>query len=69
MSPPPSDLGSPPASLGDLKTNLHDADMGFFLIDRKGVVRYVTAGPYSGEGGIRGIPSTDEIVRELERAR
>jgi peroxiredoxin len=68
MSLPPSDLGSPPASLGDLKTNLHDADMGFFLIDRKGVVRYVTAGPYSGEGGIRGIPSTDEIVRELERA-
>src|SRR6266508_3497174 len=68
MSPPPSDLGSPPARLGDLKTNLHDSDMGFFLIDRKGVVRYVMSGPYAGEHGVRGIPSTDEIVRELERA-
>jgi len=68
MSPPPSDLGRPPASLGDLKTNLHDSDTGFFLIDRKGVVRYVTSGPYVSEHGIRGIPSTDEIVRELERA-
>lgn len=68
MSLPPSDLGSPPASLGDLKTNLHDSDMGFFLIDRTGVVRYGVSGPYAGERGIRGIPSTDEIVRELERA-
>jgi len=68
MSPPPSDLGRPPASLVDLKTNLHDSDTGFFLIDRKGVVRYLTSGPYVSEHGIRGIPSTDEIVRELERA-
>jgi len=43
--------------------------MGVFLIDRKGVVRYAVSGPYAGERGIRGIPSTDEIVRELERAR
>jgi peroxiredoxin len=68
MSRPPSDLGQPPTSLGDLKTNLHDSDAGFFLIDRKGVVRYATSGPYVSEQGIRGIPSTDEIVRELERA-
>jgi peroxiredoxin len=68
MTSPPSDLGSPSVSLGDLKTNLHDSDTGFFLVDRKGVVRYLTSGPYVSEHGIRGIPSTDEIVRELERA-
>jgi hypothetical protein len=32
------------------------------------VVRYLTSGPYVSEQGIRGIPSTEEIVRELERA-
>jgi peroxiredoxin len=66
---PASDLGTPPASVADLKTNLHDSDMGFFLIDRQGVVRYVLSGPYvSAEHRVHGMPSTDEIVRELERA-
>jgi peroxiredoxin len=67
---PSSDLGSPSMSLGDLKTNLHDSDMGFFLIDRQGVVRYVLSGPYvTTAHGIRGIPTIDEILRVLEGVR
>jgi peroxiredoxin len=67
---PTSDLGDPRVSLGEVKTNLHDTDMGFFLIDRAGVVRYALSGTYMGaEAALpRGIPSSEEIVREIERA-
>lgn len=65
---PESDIAGPGFSLETLQTNLHDTDMGLFLIDRAGVVRWVVSGAYATVQGIRGIPSTDEIVRELERA-
>jgi hypothetical protein len=51
-----------------MHSNLADTDMGLFLIDRAGVVRWVVTGAYGGPQGVRGIPSTEEIVRELERA-
>ncbi len=68
MSPPPNDLGDPRMSLGDVRSNLQDTDMGFFVVDRGGLVRYVMMGAYVGAQGVRGIPSIEEIVRELERA-
>jgi peroxiredoxin len=67
MPRPPSDLGEPRPTLGEMRSNLQDSDMGFFLVDRDGVVRYRVAGTYAGTEGPRGIPSTEEIVRELER--
>jgi hypothetical protein len=42
--------------------------MGFFVVDRQGVVRFATSGPHGGAQGVRGIPTIDEIVLELERA-
>jgi hypothetical protein len=42
--------------------------MGFFLIDREGTVRWVVTGAYSSAKAVHGIPSTEEIVRQLERA-
>src|SRR6185369_7785702 len=68
MTPPQSDLGDPRPTLGEMHSNLADTDMGLFLIDRAGVVRWVVTGAYGGPQGVRGIPSTEEIVRELERA-
>lgn len=64
---PKSDLGDPAPSLLEIPQLLHDSDMGFFVLDRAGVIRYAVAGTYGGEHGARQIPSNDEIVRELER--
>jgi hypothetical protein len=46
---------------------LADDDMGFFIVDRAGVVRYALAGTYITETGARAIPGGDDIVRELQR--
>jgi alkylhydroperoxidase family enzyme len=64
---PPSDFDSVKPALAEFPGLLADEDMGFFIIDRAGVVRYVLAGPYFNEAGPHGIPGADEIVRELER--
>ena len=49
---------------------LRDDDMGFFIIDREGIVRYAYTGSYV-EGQkplkIRPLPANDEILRELDR--
>ncbi|MDO8479159.1 MAG: peroxiredoxin family protein [Candidatus Rokubacteria bacterium] len=65
--PPPAEIGDPRTNLGEMPTLLHDSDMGFFLLDRDAVVRYKLSGAYFGEQGVRQIPSTEEILRELER--
>lgn len=65
---PSSDLGDPPMTLGDVKTNLHDSDAGLFLVDRQGVVRYARSGAYVSAGHvIHGLPSVDDLVGEIER--
>ncbi len=46
-----------------------DEDTGLFILDRAGVVRYVAAGPYMTQTGVRPIPAVDEIVRQLEVCR
>lgn len=65
--PPPADIGDPKTPLRELATVLHDTDMGFFLLDRQGVVRFRHTAAYVGEQGFNTIPSVDEIVRQLER--
>jgi hypothetical protein len=60
---PPSDFARYPSPLSDLPVLLAAADMGFFIVDRAGVVRYTLSGTYAG----RAIPSNDDIRRELAR--
>jgi hypothetical protein len=51
----------------DLPNLLADDDMGFFILDKDGVVQYALAGSYATSAGSRSIPSNEEIVRELQR--
>jgi peroxiredoxin len=66
-APPAADVGDPKRTLGEMPALMHDNDMGFFVLDREGIVRYKLAGAYMGEQGLHEPPSIDEIVRELER--
>ena len=65
--PPPSDFGKVTPALSEFPSLLADEDMGLFIIDRGGTVRYVLAGAYFNEAGPRGLPGPDELVRELQR--
>ena len=67
MEKPKSDLGEPSVTLPEMAGLFHDNDMGFFVVDRAGVIRYTLSGSYMTDRGSRQIPSIDEIVRELER--
>lgn len=67
MTPPPNDYGTFKPALGEFPGMLADEDMGVFIVDRAGVVRYALAGPYFTQAGPHGMPGVDEIVRELER--
>lgn len=68
MPKPESDFGKLSPSPGEIPGLLTDEDMGFFIVDRGGTVRFALAGSYLVDGSTaRGIPSNDDIVRELER--
>lgn len=67
MEPPPNDYGTFGPSLREMPGTLADDDMGFFIVDRAGIVRYALAGSYLTQTGARAIPGASEIVRELER--
>ncbi len=69
---PPNDFGPAKPNLSELALLSRDEDMGFFVVDRSGVIRYARTGSYglveNGRPvGVRPIPSHDEIIRELER--
>ena len=70
---PETDFGQDPPSLADIPKLLRDDDMGFFVVDRHGVVRYAYSGAYmtkTAQGvGIRPIPTNEEILTELDAAR
>lgn len=70
MQKPQTDFGQDPPAFGELPTVLRDEDMGFFIVDREGVVRYAYGGSYvtkdAGGISIRPIPSHAEILGELE---
>ena len=65
--PPPNDFGAFKPALGEFPQVLADDDMGIFIVDRAGVVRYSLAGSYFSEAGPHAMPGPDEILRELER--
>jgi len=68
MTKPTSDLGDPGMTLGDIRNNLRDTDTGLFVIDRGGVVRYAMVSSYmTPEYQPHGIPTVDELAKELER--
>jgi peroxiredoxin len=65
--PPPSDFGKVQPSLGEIPKLVADDDMGFFILDKDSIVRYALSGAYGTPGGPRGIPSNEELIRELQR--
>jgi peroxiredoxin len=62
---PPAEIGNPKPSLREIPTNLHDSDMGLFVLGRDGAVRYKRVSPYANEHGLNEIPSVDEILAQL----
>jgi peroxiredoxin len=62
-----SDYTGEPFKLSEMPSLLADEDMGFFIVDRAGVVRYTLAGAYVTATGVRQIPSNAEIVQALDR--
>jgi peroxiredoxin len=66
---PESDFGKLNPSPGEIPGLLSDDDMGFFIVDRAGVVRFALGGSYFVDGGApRTIPTNDAIVHELQRS-
>jgi peroxiredoxin len=66
-APPPNDYGNFKPTLGEFPAVLADEDMGVFIVDRAGAVRYALAGAYISDTGPSGVPGPDEIIRELDR--
>jgi hypothetical protein len=66
VDPPPSDFGKIEPSMGELPSLVADDDMGFYILDKSGVVRYALAGTYNDGNAARHIPSNEQIVRELK---
>ncbi len=68
---PDNDFGKELPLLREMPLLLRDEDMGLFIVDRGGVVRYAYGGSYAVPGDaatpIRPIPPNDEVLRELER--
>ena len=62
LTKPTAEIGNPKTTLAELPSMLHDSDMGFFVLDRQGVVRFKRTSPYMSERGSSEIPTVDEIV-------
>jgi peroxiredoxin len=67
MTPPPNDYGSFKPALSEMPGLMADDDMGLFIVDREGTVRYALTGSYFGEAGPRAVPGPEELIRELDR--
>ncbi|MBM4439269.1 MAG: AhpC/TSA family protein [Candidatus Rokubacteria bacterium] len=63
----PNDYGDFMPALGEIMPNLSDEDMGLFVVDRAGIVRYAYTTEYMNEAGAKPVPGPDELARELER--
>lgn len=71
---PENDFGPPKNGPAELIRVLNDDDLGFFIVDKRRIVRYANQGPYvvfqgTKPVGMPPIPSNEEIVAELERCR
>jgi peroxiredoxin len=74
MPQPETEFGPAKPTFGEMKRLLNDDDLGFFIIDKGGVIRFHAAGAYSSFEGTKpvggyAIPSNEDIVRELERCQ
>jgi hypothetical protein len=71
---PPNDYGDFFPPLDEMRNLLIDDDMGFFIVDKRGMVRYTLSGPYQQEPGTgshqaRQLPSNTEILREVGKCQ
>jgi peroxiredoxin Q/BCP len=64
---PPNDFGDFFPPLDEMRNLLNDDDMGFFIVDKQGVVRYALAGSYIHGARDRQLPSNEEILREVAK--
>ena len=62
---PANDFGTFAPPLDELSRILSDDDMGFFIVDKQGMVRYATTGEYRIDSSGVKIPGNEEILREL----
>jgi len=67
--PPPNDIGNFMPPLDETRNLLRDDDMGLFIVDKRGVVRYAFSGPYGKENGVREPPGNEELLRELAKCQ
>src|SRR5262249_34666761 len=64
---PPNDFGDFLPPLDEMRNLLNDDDMGFFIVDKRGVVRYALSGSYVHGAKDRQLPSNEEILREIAK--
>jgi peroxiredoxin len=67
MQVPPNDFGDFSPPMDEVRRLLNDDDMGFFIVDKQGTVRYATTGVYRGDESGVPLPNNDEVLRELEK--
>jgi peroxiredoxin len=66
LDPPPSGFGKVEPGFAEIPDMLADEDMGFYILDKNGVVRYSLSGSYIDGKAARHIPSNEEIARALQ---
>jgi peroxiredoxin len=62
---PANDFGTFAPPLDELPRILSDDDMGFFIVDKQGIVRYAATGMYRIDSSGVSVPGNEEILREL----
>jgi peroxiredoxin len=66
---PPNDFGDFAPPMPEMPKIMADDDMGFFVVDKNGIVRFSLAGSYMTGDKDRALPSNEEILAELDRCR
>lgn len=65
---PPNDFGmNGPPPFDEMRNVFRPDDMGFFIVDKQGIVRYALAASYESAGASHPIPTGAEIVAELAK--
>jgi peroxiredoxin len=62
---PDNDFGTFAPPLDEMRRVLNDDDMGLFIVDKQGIVRYATTGAYRADSSGVPVPGNEEILREL----
>ena len=66
---PPNDYGDFAPPMPEMPKVMGDDDMGFFVVDKNGIVRFSLAGSYLTGDKDRALPSNEEILAVLDRCR